>query len=94
MRAGLTHDSTRRGTPSRCSCRGCVDVRQSTIKTDPISGDPTDAEYLFPSAFYGKVSKNRRGKPDTRGWGVARHLAGRKDLRFHDLRRGALTEAA
>ncbi|WP_460793324.1 tyrosine-type recombinase/integrase [Nocardioides pacificus] len=52
--------------------------------------------HLSPSAFYGKVSKKRRGKPDTRGWGwyEARRLAGREDLRFHDLRHGALTEAA
>ncbi|QCX27697.1 tyrosine-type recombinase/integrase [Nocardioides jishulii] len=52
--------------------------------------------HLSPSAFYGKVSKKRRGKPDTTGWGwyEARRLAGREDLRFHDLRHGALTEAA
>ena len=52
--------------------------------------------HLSPSAFYGKVSKKRRGKPDTTGWGwyEARRLAGRDDLRFHDLRHGALTEAA
>ena len=54
------------------------------------------SEHLSPSAFYGKVSKKRRGKPDTTGWGwyEARRLAGREDLRFHDLRHGALTEAA
>lgn len=52
--------------------------------------------HLSPSAFYGKVSKRRRGKPDTTGWGwyEARRIAGREDLRFHDLRHGALTEAA
>ncbi len=52
--------------------------------------------HLSPSAFYGKISKTRRGKPDTTGWGwyEARRLAGREDLRFHDLRHGALTEAA
>ncbi|WP_110241656.1 tyrosine-type recombinase/integrase [Nocardioides gilvus] len=52
--------------------------------------------HLSPSAFYGKVSKKRRGKPDTTGWGwyEARRLADREDLRFHDLRHGALTEAA
>lgn len=52
--------------------------------------------HLAPSAFYGKVSKKRRGRPDATGWGwyEARRLAGRKDLRFHDLRHGALTEAA
>ena len=52
--------------------------------------------HLNPSAFYGRVSKKRRGKPDTQGWGwyEARRLAGREDLRFHDLRHGALTEAA
>lgn len=55
-----------------------------------------NSEHLSPSAFYGKVSKKRRGKPDTTGWGwyEARRLAGREDLRFHDLRHGALTEAA
>jgi integrase len=52
--------------------------------------------HLSPSAFYGKVSKKRRGMPDTTGWGwyEARRLVGREDLRFHDLRHGALTEAA
>ena len=53
-------------------------------------------EHLSPSAFYGKPSKPRRGKSDTKGWGwyEARRVAGREDLRFHDLRHGALTEAA
>lgn len=52
--------------------------------------------HLSPSAFYGRVSTKRRGKPDTQGWGwyEARRVAGREDLRFHDLRHGALTEAA
>lgn len=56
----------------------------------------TNGSHLAPSAFYGKVSKKRRGKPDTQGfgWHEARRLAGREDLRFHDLRHGALTEAA
>ena len=55
-----------------------------------------NSEHLSPSAFYGKVSKKRKGKPDTTGWGwyEARRVAGREDLRFHDLRHGALTEAA
>ena len=55
-----------------------------------------DSEHLSPSAFYGKVSKKRRGKLPTTGWGwyEARRLAAREDLRFHDLRHGALTEAA
>lgn len=55
-----------------------------------------DSEHLAPGAFYGKASKKRRGKPDTKGWGwyEARRVAGREDLRFHDLRHGALTEAA
>ncbi|WP_162794436.1 tyrosine-type recombinase/integrase [Nocardioides houyundeii] len=55
----------------------------------------TNGGHLAPSAFYGKVSKKRRGKPDTQGFGgfEARRLAGREDLRFHDLRHGALTEA-
>lgn len=54
------------------------------------------SEHLAPSAFYGKISKKRKGKPDTMGWGwyEARRLADREDLRFHDLRHGALTEAA
>lgn len=52
--------------------------------------------HLSPSAFYGKASRKRRGKPDTKGfgWYEARRVAGREDLRFHDLRHGALTEAA
>lgn len=52
--------------------------------------------HLSPSAFYGKVSKPRSGRPDTKGWGwyEARRIAGREDMRFHDLRHGALTEAA
>jgi integrase len=52
--------------------------------------------HLSPSAFYGRATKTRRGKPTTRGWGwyEARRLAEREDLRFHDLRHGALTEAA
>lgn len=55
-----------------------------------------NAEHLSPSAFYGKTSKKRPGKPPTKGWGwyEARQVAGREDLRFHDLRHGALTEAA
>lgn len=53
-------------------------------------------EHLAPSAFYGRASKERRGKDPTKGWGwyEARQVAGRPDLRFHDLRHGALTEAA
>lgn len=52
--------------------------------------------HLSPSAFYGKVSRTRRSKPDTRGWGwyEARCLAGREDLRFPHLRHEALIEAA
>ncbi|MFD1826783.1 MULTISPECIES: tyrosine-type recombinase/integrase [Mumia] len=52
--------------------------------------------HLSPSAFYGKAAKKRRGKIPTKGWGwyEARRIAGRDDLRFHDLRHGALTEAA
>lgn len=55
-----------------------------------------NGNHLSPSAFYGKVSKKRRGKPDTNGYGwyEARRIANRPDLRFHDLRHGALTEAA
>ncbi|GAA3528451.1 putative prophage phiRv2 integrase [Aeromicrobium flavum] len=55
-----------------------------------------NGNHLSPSAFYGKVSRKRRGKPDTTGYGwyEARRIAGRQDLRFHDLRHGALTEAA
>ena len=52
--------------------------------------------HLSPSAPYGRATKIRRGKPTTKGWGwyEARRLADREDLRFHDLRHGALTEAA
>lgn len=52
--------------------------------------------HLSPSAFYGKVTVERRGKTHRKGfgWYEARHIAGRDDLRFHDLRHGALTEAA
>lgn len=55
-----------------------------------------DGQHLAPSAFYGRAAKQRRGKPPTQGWGwyEARRQAGRPDLRFHDLRHGALTEAA
>lgn len=55
-----------------------------------------NGKHLSPSVFYGKITQKRRGKPDLQGWGwyEARRVAGRDDLRFHDLRHGALTEAA
>lgn len=53
-------------------------------------------EHLAPSAFYGKPEQKRSGKPPKKGWGwyEARRVIGRTDLHFHDLRHGALTEAA
>lgn len=53
-------------------------------------------EHLSPSAFYGRATEKRRGKPDKKGWGwyEARRVIGRPELHFHDLRHGALTEAA
>ncbi len=53
--------------------------------------------HLSPSAFYGKAERPGERKGPTRagwGWYEARRVAGRPDLRFHDLRHGALTEAA
>ncbi|QIX26931.1 tyrosine-type recombinase/integrase [Nocardioides sp. JQ2195] len=53
--------------------------------------------HLSPSAFYGKAGKiTKDGRELTKGWGwyEARRLIGRTDLHFHDLRHGALTEAA
>ncbi len=52
---------------------------------------------LAPSAFYGRAATlDRDGTVKRKGWGwyEARRVAGRDDLRFHDLRHGALTEAA
>lgn len=55
-----------------------------------------NGNHLSPSAFYGKVSRKLRGEPAAGGYGwyEARRIAARSDLRFHDLRHGALTEAA
>lgn len=55
-----------------------------------------NGNHLSPSAFYGRVSRKRRGQPAVGGYGwyEARRIAARSDLRFHDLRHGALTEAA
>lgn len=53
--------------------------------------------HLAPSAFYGRAAiMSKDGSIKRRGWGwyEARRIAGRADLRFHDLRHGALTEAA
>lgn len=52
--------------------------------------------HLSPSAFYGKAAVIVRDEMKRKGWGwyEARRVAGREDLRFHDLRHGALTEAA
>ena len=57
-----------------------------------------DGEQLAPSTFYGDapVIDKRTGKVKRKGhgWYAARHAAGRKDLRFHDLRHTGLTNAA
>lgn len=56
-----------------------------------------DGGNLAPSAFYGRAARvDDDGRVLTRGWGwyEARRVAGRPDLHFHDLRHGALTEAA
>ena len=47
--------------------------------------------HLAPSAMYGRVTTDTK-----RGWGFyqARHIAGRDDLRFHDLRHTGATLAA
>lgn len=52
--------------------------------------------HLSPSAFYGKAAVVVAGEIRRKGWGwyEARRAAGREDLRFHDLRHGALTDAA
>ncbi|CCH77729.1 putative prophage phiRv2 integrase [Nostocoides japonicum T1-X7] len=53
--------------------------------------------HLSTSAFYGRVSTlDADGKVVRRGhgWYEARRLAGREDLRFHDLRHTGLTNAA
>lgn len=56
-----------------------------------------DGAYLAPSTFYGRATgeTKRRGKvKEGWGWYEARRVADRPDLRFHDLRHGALTKAA
>lgn len=70
--------------------------RHAVPGADGLMFPGANGNHLSPSAFYGRVSKTRRNKPDTQGhgWYEARHIAGRPDLRFHDLRHGALTEAA
>lgn len=53
--------------------------------------------HLSPSAFYGRAAKVAKdGRVTAKGWGwyEARRVAERPDLHFHDLRHGALTEAA
>ena len=66
-----------------------------------LDGMPADAEalwfpaqdggHLAPSTFYGRVARGNRA-----GFGFyhARRMAGRDDLRFHDLRHSALTRFA
>lgn len=53
--------------------------------------------HLAPSTFYGRAAQlDRDGEPQTRGWGwyEARRVAGRDDLRFHDLRHTGAVLAA
>ena len=57
----------------------------------------TNGGYLAPSTFYGHAATfDKDGNQLTAGYGwyEARRAAGRDDLRLHDLRHGALTEAA
>lgn len=57
----------------------------------------TNGGHLSPSAFYGKpsvIDQDGRVKRKGYGWYEARRVAEREDLTFHDLRHGALTEAA
>lgn len=57
----------------------------------------THGGYLAPSTFYGHAATfDKDGNQLTAGYGwyEARRAAGRDDLRLHDLRHGALTEAA
>lgn len=63
-------------------------------RTADADGTPT---HLTPSSFYGKpavLEKDGTVKRAGWGWYEARRVAGRPDLRFHDLRHGALTDAA
>lgn len=57
-----------------------------------------DGRHLAPSTLYGKKTlRNRQGKITRQGWGFyeARAIAGREDLRWHDLRHtGAVLAAA
>jgi integrase len=56
-----------------------------------------EGEHLAPSSLYGKVTlTTQRGKVTRKGWGFyeARHVAGRDDLRFHDLRHTGAVLAA
>lgn len=57
----------------------------------------SDGEHLAPSSLYGKVTlTNKKGIVTRKGWGFyeARHVAGRDDLRFHDLRHTGAVLAA
>jgi integrase len=56
-----------------------------------------DGEHIAPSSLYGKVMlTDKQGKVTRKGWGFyeARHVAGRDDLRFHDLRHTGAVLAA
>lgn len=56
-----------------------------------------NGEHLSPSAFYGRaaiVAKDGTVRRKGWGWYEARRVIDRTDLHFHDLRHGALTEAA
>lgn len=72
-------------------------LRHAAAGVDGLLFPSRTGGHLSPSAFYGRAAKvTRDGQIRTRGWGwyEARRLAGRTDLHFHDLRHGALTEAA
>lgn len=54
-------------------------------------------KHLTASAFYGRealLNKDKTVRRKGHGWYEARRLAGRSDLRFHDLRHTGLTNAA
>ncbi len=56
-----------------------------------------DGEHLAPSSLYGRAAViSRNGKVARKGWGFyeARRVAGRDDLRFHDLRHTGAVLAA
>ncbi|MCB0889201.1 MAG: site-specific integrase [Nocardioidaceae bacterium] len=77
-------------------------VRQHILEHAELGKDGrlfpgTHGATLAPSTFYGHAAKMDRDgeivKPGY-GWYEARRQAGREDVRLHDLRHGALTDAA